>query len=282
MTSSSSAPHVLRFTGTCGEAEFNRRCAEHDFWYHSFHFDNGFVRPGDYHIGPDVADYRFPGDLAGKSVLDIGTGSGWFAAYFEQRGAEVTTVDARGYCDFDQFGRDRYPAVSTEKPRPDRVGPHGEPVYYSPVSKGFWIMKDLLGLKATYVNARVYEVCPELFGGRAFDLVFMGSVLMHLRDPVGALMAAHSVCRGALIATSYVLPDDPGMPEPVMRMNERAADGISWWVPNRRCLEQWCKAAGFEHVDLDHQVNLTAEQVFVDAAGASSGVSQTQQLIHAS
>ena len=38
------------------------------------------------------------------SVLDIGTGSGWFATYFEQRGAQVTTIDARGYSDFDVYG----------------------------------------------------------------------------------------------------------------------------------------------------------------------------------
>jgi protein-L-isoaspartate O-methyltransferase len=44
-------------------------------------------------------------------VLDIGTGAGWFAFYFEQLGAEVVTVDARGYCDFDVYGRPGYPPI---------------------------------------------------------------------------------------------------------------------------------------------------------------------------
>jgi hypothetical protein len=76
---------------------------------HSYYFDNGFLQRGDSDIGRDVVDYGFPATLTGARVLDIGTGSGWFAAYFEQLGAEVTVTDARGYCDFDVFGRDHYP-----------------------------------------------------------------------------------------------------------------------------------------------------------------------------
>src|SRR5208337_3535752 len=81
----------LKFTGDCSQAEFQRRCREQPYWYHSFYFENGFAQRGEYDIGRDVAGYGFPSYLRGMSVLDIGTGSGWFAAYFEQRGAEVVT-----------------------------------------------------------------------------------------------------------------------------------------------------------------------------------------------
>ncbi len=269
----------LRFTSALTEAEFRSRCEEHNFWYHSYYFDNGLVVRGDYDIGKDVSDYGFPKSMDGLSVLDIGTGSGWFAAYFEQLGAQVTTVDARGYCDFDVFGRDHYPSVAVERPRPDRVLADGAGIYFSTVSKGFWIMKDILGLQAKFVNARVYEIRPELFGGMKFDLVFMGSVLMHLRDPIGALMAAHSVCGRQLIATTFLR--ESAEVEPVMQMWENAGDGISWWIPNRPCLIHWLRAAGFSSFDIDRKVRLTADKPFVDAAGRSSGVNQVHQLIHA-
>lgn len=271
----------LKFTGAIEMADFQTRCVENNYWYHSYYFDNGFIQRGDYDIGQDIADYGFPQSMAGMSVLDIGTGSGWFATYFEQLGAEVTVTDARGYCDFDVFGRDCYPSVSLEKPAPDRVQPDGKSVYYSPVSKGFWIMKDILGLKATYVNARVYEICPDMFGGKKFDLVFMGSVLMHLRDPIGALMAAHSVCKHQLIATTYFLENPFGEGAPFMKMREDAGDGISWWIPNRACLIQWLKAAGFSRFDIDRSVRLTVDKPFTDATGKSSAVNQVQQLVHA-
>lgn len=74
---------------------FQGKCKEQDYWHHSYYFDNGFTQRGDYDIGRDVADYRFPQNLEGMSVLDVGTGSGSFATFFEQSGAHVTTTDAR-------------------------------------------------------------------------------------------------------------------------------------------------------------------------------------------
>lgn len=272
----------LKFSSEIDHTEFQARCMKNKYWYHSYYFDNGFVQRGDYDIGRDVSEYRFPANLEGISVLDIGTGGGWFATYFEQLGADVTVTDVRGYCDFDVYGRDQYPPLATEKPIPDRIMPDGREIYYSPVSQGFWIMKDTLGLKAKYVNARVYDICPELFDGKKFDLVFMGSVLMHLRDPIGALMAAHSVCNNQLIASTYLLPDKPFMKEPYMRMREGAADGISWWIPNYQCLVEWLKAAGFSSFNIENTVNLTSDSPFKEEeTGKSTGVDQTQQLIHA-
>jgi tRNA (mo5U34)-methyltransferase len=277
--SSQSSRFKLKFTGNCSLAEFQEKCREQDYWYHSYYFDNGFVQRGDYDIGQDIADYGFPDSMKGMSVLDIGTGSGWFAAYFEQLGADVTTTDVRGYVDFDVFGRDRNPNISSEKSTPDLILPDGRMIYYSPVSKGFWIMKDILKLKAEYVNARAYDICPELFQGKKFDLVFMGSVLMHLRDPIGALMAAHTVCKHQLIATTYLLPDLPGRPEPFMRMWEGGGDGISWWIPNRQCLIQWLKACGFAKFNIDQPINLTVDKPYKDKDGRSSASNQTQYLI---
>ena len=44
----------------------------------------------------------------------------------------------------------------------------------------------------------VYEATPEALGG-SFDLVFCGSVLIHLRDPMLALERLAALCRGRLI-----------------------------------------------------------------------------------
>jgi SAM-dependent methyltransferase len=269
----------LRFTGTCDASEFERRCADHDYWYHSFYFDNGFERRGDYDIGQTIESYGFPGDLTGLNVLDIGTGSGWFAVYFEQLGANVTTVDSRGYSDFDVWGRFSQPDVRLEKPAPDRFAEDGQPIYYSPVSRGFWVMKDILGLRARYVNARVYDVSPELFGGQTFDIVYMGALLMHVRDPVGALMAARSVCKGLLVANSLTAGVDT--PYPVMQFINNESQAITWWAPNRDCLAAMARGAGFHEVDVSRSVDLVVDHPYVDSHGASSAVNQTLSLLHA-
>jgi hypothetical protein len=78
------------------------------------------------------------------------------------------------------FGRAGYPDIATEKPNPDLILSDGRAVYYSPAGNGFCVMRDILGLKARFVNARIYDICPELFGGDKFDLVFLGALLIAL------------------------------------------------------------------------------------------------------
>lgn len=276
------ARHCLRFTGSCSRQEFTARCQEQKGWYHSFYFDNGFVQRGDYDIGRNIDDYGFPADLNGMTVLDVGTGSGWFAVYFEQCGAQVTTVDVRGLCDYDVFGRPGYGDLAGEKKKPDRLQPDGRPVYHSPVSGGFWIMKDLLGLEAEFVNARIYDLSPQLLGGRRFDLVFLGSVLMHLRDPVGALMAVRSVCRERVIATSLRLASMDRHPQPLMALiAPQTRDICGWWQPNRACVEQWFWGAGFTRVDAGRTVTLTLDQPARDRRGRSRSSNQLHYRIEA-
>ncbi len=268
----------LKFTGDCNEETFKSACVNQEFWYHSYYFDNGFKVRGDYNIGKNIEEYHFPDDMSGMKVLDIGTGGGWFAFYFEQCGAEVSTVDARGYCDFDVRGRYAYPSVESEKRVPDRIGPGGEPIYFSPASGGFWIMRDLLKSKVRYVNARVYDICPDLFDDQSFDLVFMGALLLHLRDPIGALMAARSVCTGRIIATTTIVAGEVENPTPRMDLPWGHIDNISWWRPNKTCYKAWFLAAGFKDVDVEQAVTLTADKPMPNPCSGQEERNPTQIL----
>ena len=254
------ATYRLRYTGRLDAASFHGRCAEFDNWYHSYYFDNGFAVRGDYDIGADIRDYGFPEDMRGMTVLDVGTGSGWFAFYFAQHGADVTALDVRGYCDFDVYGRPEYPPISSEGRPPDRVDDEGRPIWYSPVSEGFWIMREILETPIQFMNARVYDIGPELFDRKRFDLVFLGALLLHLRDPIGALMAVHSVCRGRVVASTPVMAgeDGPGV-APRQYLPFTSIDRISWWLPNRACFEHWFNAAGFHSVDVSRVATLRCD-----------------------
>jgi hypothetical protein len=157
------------------------------------------------------------------------------------------------------MGRYTYPSVESEKPNPDRIGPDGEPIYDSPVSGGFWIMRELLKSKVRFANARIYHVCPELFGGQVFDLVFVGTLLVHLRDPIGALMAARSVCADWLIASSPVVGQNDGNPGAYMLL-VTDGDDLTWWYPNKVCYRAWFLAAGFKSVNVSRSATLTVDK----------------------
>jgi SAM-dependent methyltransferase len=269
------APANPRYTfslpAKLSQGEFERRSGELRWWYHSYYFDNGLHIRGDYDIGADVNGYGFPESMKGLRVLDIGTGAGWFSHYFEHRGADVVTVDARGYSDFDVYGRSSVPRFESEGRSPDRFDENGDPIYFSPVSHGFWIMKDLLGSRVKFKNARAYDVSPSLLGGEKFDLVFLGAILCHLRDPIGALIAARSVCRHRVIASTPVVIGETG-PDVLPRqyLPYTNDDKISWWLPNEACFKHWFQAAGFIAVDVSRQVTLRSDVVrFVDGRCAN-------------
>ncbi|HEV2310600.1 MAG TPA: methyltransferase domain-containing protein [Acidimicrobiia bacterium] len=248
----------MHYSSDLSREEFERRCRRQPFWYHSYYFDNGFEVRGDYNIGPDIASYGFPDDLAGATVLDIGTGAGWFAHYFHQRGAVVTAVDVRGPMDYDAFGVFERPGGMGARP-PDRLDADGQPIYFSPSSGAFWLMRDLLGADIGFKNARATDVCPDLFGGQRFDLVFLGALLCHVRDPIGALMAARSVCAGQVVASTLVDVWDTSS-DAAARLMWTQPSAVGWWFPNLACYREWFLAAGFRDPDVSRQVSLRADR----------------------
>ncbi len=263
---------LLHYTGTLNEEEFNSRCASLPWWYHSYYFDNGFSIRGDYDIGPDIEAYGFPESMEGMRVLDIGTGAGWFPHYFEQLGAEVYTVDTRGYCDFDMYGRAENPPIESENRSPDLTGDDGKPIYFSPVSRGFWIMKDILNSRIRFRNSRVYDINLDMFDGKKFDIVFLGALLCHLRDPIGALMAAKRVCRHRVVASTPIVlgETEPGiLPRQYLPYTE--IDKISWWLPNEACFKHWFQAAGLTAVDVGRQVTLRSDVLRFENGKAGNG-----------
>ncbi|MGH0033946.1 MAG: class I SAM-dependent methyltransferase [Myxococcota bacterium] len=246
--------HTFTLPESSNADEMMRRLEGLERSYHSFYFDDGRCLRGDYDIGLTISQFPFPKDLAGLRVLDVGIGAGWFSCYFAERGAEVTAFDARGACDRDFYGRWEYPALESEKSGPDRLDEEGRPVYHDPIDEPFFILRESLGHSIPFHSGRVYDL-PRILEGQQFDLVFMGAILGHLRDPIGGVMAARAVCRGQLVATQVVNTQvDQGLP--LMFMPYTSFSRRAWWVPNREGFRHWFLAAGFREVDVDHQVTL--------------------------
>ena len=88
----------------------------------------------------------------------------------------------------------------------------------------------------------MYDLDPSVLG--TFDLVFCGSLLIHLSDPLRALYAIRRVTRGQAIIATTIDPDRLGRRAPRARFVGRN-DGQTFWAPNLACLEAWARAAGF-------------------------------------
>ena len=122
---------------------------------------------------PSSASVPFPDSLAGKRCLDIGTFNGFWAFEMERRGAEeVVAIDVLDPARWD------WPVRSPSDVR-EAIGKR------QAGGAGFEIAKRELGSSVERLDRSVYDLDPADVG--EFDLVYLGSLLLHLRDPVAAL-----------------------------------------------------------------------------------------------
>ena len=200
-------------------------------WYHTIRLPGGVVTPGLYDTLGELERVPFPADLAGKRCLDVGTADGFWAFEMERRGAEeVVAVDVD-----DPEGYD-WPAGASER----RAFAEAHPNH----RKAFGIAHEALGSKVERRDLRVYELDAGEVG--RFDFVFMGSLLLHLRDPVAALAAVRGVLDGTLLSVDSVSPALTLLHprQPVARLE--APGWPLWWVMNVACYRRLFGAAGLQ------------------------------------
>jgi tRNA (mo5U34)-methyltransferase len=210
--------------------------AEVAMWYHTIDVAPGVVTPGMFDLRPVVDKLPWP-EVRGKRVLDVGTSDGFLAFELERRGAaEVVAVDIPGHeeWDWELDNRDDGPHYLRHV-----VGPT--------TSIGFRLAHQLRGSAVRLQHISVYDLSPETVG--EFDAVVCGTLLLHLRDPLRALDAIRSVCRGGFLCTNEI---DLGLTVLHPRRPVTRLDGTSrlvqWWVPNAAGHRQMLRAAGFELV----------------------------------
>jgi len=221
-------------TTELSQDEIRRRVSEFD-WYHRIDLGDGIVTPGVYDLAPIMENYGIPDSLAGRTVLDVGPGHGFFAFEFEKRGAaSVVTAELPDWSDHDahpEVSKAQH-AVATER------------ADYHRGAFGFAIQARRSRVDRRFCN--IYDLSPERVG--TFDLVFCASVLLHLTDPLRALYAIRRVCRDhAIICTGI----DTHL---LVAQQSRALfvgqpNGHAFWLPTMTCLEQMALAAGFVTIE---------------------------------
>jgi tRNA (mo5U34)-methyltransferase len=200
-------------------------------WYHTIDLGNGVRTPGEFDTQRALQQLPFPANLSGKRCLDVGTRDGFWAFSMEQRGArEVVGIDVDGPIDLDNPW---YP--QTKRAELLAAAEDQE-------AKGFHLAHELLGSKVERRATSVYDLDPDDIG--TFDFAYVGTMLLHLRDPIGALMALRRVVTGQLLVNDSITPTGLfGRRAAAARLQN--LPGPFWWMPNVAGLQRYVEAAGF-------------------------------------
>ncbi len=199
-------------------------------WYHSLELAPGVVTEGEFDLRPLVDNYFLPDDLVGKRVIDVATFNGFWAFEFERRGAEVVALDLPSANEID------WPAM-----RPRYISE-------TPLSEGFHIAHEIYGSSVSRVERSVYEVTPEEVG--TFDLVFCGSMLIHLKNQFLAMERMRSLLKpGGVFVTCepyhYMLSL---LRYPAARYRAHRPGAPVFWEPSVKAWAMMVEACGFTDV----------------------------------
>ena len=243
-----------------------KRC----LWYHTIDLGNGLVTPGVFDFRKEWINYGLPQEFNGQTVLDAGPATGFFCFECARRGARVSCAELPSL-----QALDRFPGQSVEQTlrKIERMmfpsgspGEHSEAdLYRLLLELPFSFCRERLGVQVERHYATVYDVTREQLGAPAgFDWVLACDILTSTLHPLRALAALASVCSGTLVIVERL----PGSPRdtPAMRYTGGAGlaeDEVSWWEPNRACMEQWLSKLGFREVrDCGRQTAVVQESGF--------------------
>ena len=214
--------------------DLRQRVAAIPEWYHTLELAPGVTTPGWFDLRSVPPSLPMPASLAGQRCLDVGTFDGFWAFELERRGAdEVVAVDLLDPERWD------WPADSSE----ETIAAVGR---RKASGNGFDVASEALGSAVKRHELSVYDLDPADVG--TFDFVYVGSLLLHLRDPVRALERVRSVCRGtALMVDAIDLELTLAFPRrPIAQLDGKGRPW--WWKPNAAGLGRMVEAAGFELV----------------------------------
>lgn len=204
-------------------------------WYHTIELRPGVETPGWFDTRRTAARLPWP-DLSGARCLDVGTFEGFWAREMQGRGAaEVVAIDILDPRKWD------WPAGSTDA----LLAILGERKQFG---EGFAFVNRALGSRIDHREMSVYDLDPDTVG--QFDMVYVGSLLLHLRDPVRALERIRSVCHDdARMLVVDAIDLELSLRHPRRPLAE--LDGLGrpwWWKPNLAGLARMVTAGGFDVV----------------------------------
>jgi tRNA (mo5U34)-methyltransferase len=200
-------------------------------WYHTFRLPDGSLTPGYIDTVDEVDRVPLPASLAGKRCLDVGTCDGFWAIEMAKRGGAVTAIDLPDARSWDWPGR------ATEANRVEAQA------HLDGRRRAFAIACKTFGVEVDRRDVSVYEATRDELG--SFDFIFIGSLLLHLRDPVGALASLRRVADGQILSVDAVSPLLTALHprQPVARLE--APDWPLWWGVNLAGYRHMFTAAGW-------------------------------------
>lgn len=214
------------------------------YFYHTMDIPNHGTVHGQWDMRGKESEYLGDVKFWGRSVLEIGTASGFLCFAMEKMGAKVTAYDLSNQYDWDivpYYGYDYRQELADRR------------AHLQEINNGFWFAHNKLNSKAEMVYGTVYNI-PENIGN--FDIGVVGMILLHLRDPFLALQKISEHINETIVVTGF-LPDNEYkdylldssfvrfLPDPVTQQPNE-----TWWDIGPGLIVKFLQVLGFKYAEV--------------------------------
>ena len=214
------------------------------FFYHTMDLPGiGEVR-AHWDLRGRFAEYIGHVDLRGKSVLDVGTATGFLSFSAEQSGAS------------------RVLSFDMSDPRQQTMLPFKDNLYYRDRAawakkygaeieqwkNAYWLCHRLLQSKAEVFYGNIYDL-PEELG--QFDVAIVGAVLEHLSDQITALGEIARLTRETIVLVTPLVETEDRIAQ-FAGSAEHPENDFTWWIDSVGVYREVFRMMGFSLRAITH------------------------------
>lgn len=194
-------------------------------FYHAMDLPGVGSVPGIWDLRGRFDDYTGGIELHGKTLLDVGTASGFLTFEAEQRGARVTSFDAGSHDQTDYMA----------------FGDHHRVENLRRMKNSYWFAHHYFKSRARVVHGNIRNLSAIV---PPSDVVLVGQLLVHLRDPLDAIRQASQLAGEHLVIVEGSFTADAPL---AAFLGTGDGTGIhSWWHLSVELYRRWLAMLGFE------------------------------------
>lgn len=210
-------------------------------FYHTMDLPGIGTVSGFWDLRETVDQYLGGFDFSGKSVLELGTASGFVAFHMAKQGAKVVGCDLPKGRDFNLIP---YAGMGAQRMEELRLGYDH---FIDRMKRGFWLARQAYDLPVDVMYLPLHELAAI---DQKFDVVVTAQTLVHMMNPIEAFLVLASKARETMIFVERPashLGDE--VPYAMFYPNAKTflPDG-SWWCFSVPLIRQMFQIAGFEIV----------------------------------
>jgi hypothetical protein len=208
------------------------------YFYHSITYPDGETVNGTWDIRGKFNGYIGNYPINGKTILDIGTASGFLAFSAEAAGGIVTALEAAHPIEFK-----RVPVKDTRYFDCRREWQNFvNETHLVPLKNSWWYGWEKFGSNCKLVYGAIEEL---YYWDERFDVVLAGAIVEHISDPITAIGAMARIARDAvIIAFTEVSETDDLLMQPIQGMDPD--HDYLWWRLSRGLYRKLFGQLGFD------------------------------------